>query len=165
MIVEILSFGNLSSIYSNLRPGLHKRQIAHNFGLDDRTFASWLHTFTYVRNVCAHHSRFWNKKLGVSPRDPLTPAHPFIPSMAHLPNKPTYFLLSMIIYMLNTVNPKHTFKNKLFKLLKKYPMIDVAAMGFPANWETEPLWDWNTVMKDERFFKRVIRRIKVYAKS
>jgi len=44
------------------------------------------------------------------------------------------------IYLLNIVNPNHTFKQKLENLFLKYPNVDRAAMGFPANWENEPLW-------------------------
>jgi len=46
----------------------------------------------------------------------------------------------MIIYLLNTINPNHTFKQKLESLFKKYPNVDRAAMGFPAGWENEALW-------------------------
>jgi abortive infection bacteriophage resistance protein len=77
MILEISSFGNLSNIYKNLRPGQDRRAIANYFGLDDSTFSSWLHSFTYVRNLCAHHSRFWNKRLGISPQIPISPNNIF----------------------------------------------------------------------------------------
>ena len=52
----------------------------------------------------------------------------------------TYFLLSMIIYLLNTINPTHTFKNKVIQLLQKYPDVDERAIGFPDGWEKESLW-------------------------
>jgi abortive infection bacteriophage resistance protein len=148
MILEISSFGNLSSLYSNLNPGRNKREIANYFGVDDSTFSSWLHSFTYVRNVCAHHSRLWNKRLGISPQIPTSPINTFLnhtiiyhQTTGRANNDRTYFLLSMILYLLNIINPKHKFKSKLYKLLKAYPMVDVRAMGFPANWETEPIWN------------------------
>ncbi len=57
-----------------------------------------------------------------------------------VPNNRIYFTLSMIIYLLNIINPKHSFKQKLSSLFSKYPNIDKAAMGFPADWQKEPLW-------------------------
>ncbi|GHT66809.1 peptide ABC transporter substrate-binding protein [Bacteroidia bacterium] len=39
------------------------------------------------------------------------------------------------------VNPNHTFRQKLKELFAKYPTIDVKAMGFPSNWQNEPLWE------------------------
>jgi hypothetical protein len=47
----------------------------------------------------------------------------------------------MIVYMLNIINPKHSFKQKLDALFEKYPSIDKAAMGFPIDWQEEALWD------------------------
>ncbi|WGT25886.1 Abi family protein [Pseudomonas marginalis] len=31
---------------------------------------SWLHTLTTIRNMCAHHSRLWNRELGIRPELP-----------------------------------------------------------------------------------------------
>lgn len=31
-------------------------------------------------------------------------------------------------------------KAHLIQLLDQYPMVDVKAMGFPDDWENEPLW-------------------------
>jgi abortive infection bacteriophage resistance protein len=159
MTLELTSFGSLSMLYQNLKRSHDRRNIAHYFGLDDRTFESWLHSIVYVRNVCAHHSRLWSRVMSIAPRIPLNPANPWI-SVITAPhtisgnppvilNKRTYFLLSMILYLLNTVNSNHTFKNKLLQLLTKYPMVDCKAMGFPDGWENEPLWKWNDVTRQE----------------
>jgi abortive infection bacteriophage resistance protein len=160
MTLEVCSFGNLATIYSNLNPGVPKRSIAHHFGLDDRTFVSWIHSLTYVRNVCAHHCRFWNRGLRVSAKHPLKPQFQFIPNTGDMGNRPTYYLLSMIIYLLNGINPKHTFKQKLYRLLKKYPNVQVQAMGFSDGWELEKLWNWKEVKKGERSSNQCIRWLK-----
>jgi hypothetical protein len=46
----------------------------------------------------------------------------------------------MIKYLLFSISPHNTFTQKLQSLLAQYPTIDVRAMGFPANWQNEPLW-------------------------
>ena len=137
--MEITSFGTLSILYGNLRPSQAKRTIAAYFGLADTVFASWLHCIVYVRNICAHHSRLWNKTLRIRPLMPRSPRNTFITS----PNSGTkqiYFILSIIIYLLNTVNPNHSFISRFKELLTRYPSIDIKAMGFPENWENEKLW-------------------------
>ena len=150
MMLELTSFGTLSQMYRNLKHARDRRNIANYFCLDDTTFGSWLHTIVYIRNVCAHHGRLWNRVFRISPRMPFTTSKPWI-TIATLPNpiagQPpvalndrTYFLLSMIAYLLATVDPTNTFKNKLNQLLASYPSADVAAMGFPAGWAQEPLW-------------------------
>jgi abortive infection bacteriophage resistance protein len=151
MILEISSFGNLSSFYYNLKPGLCKRLIANHFGLEENVFESWLHCLVYVRNICAHHARLWNRILSISPRIPLNPLNQWLKTVeikdpcnekGYLKvNKRTYFLLSMIIYLLNTINPNHSFSLKIKELIKKYPLTDIRAMGFTQNWESENLWN------------------------
>lgn len=71
--MEIASFGTLSILYENLQPGHAKRSIAAYFGLADKVFASWLHCIVYVRNICAHHSRLWNRSLSIRPLMPRSP--------------------------------------------------------------------------------------------
>lgn len=142
MLLEVVSFGKLSNLYSNLKPGRTKRNIARYFGLDDSTFTSWLHSFNYIRNICAHHSRFWNKTLSISPQVPLRPSNQFLNTDGYIQwrnNKPA-FGLSMILYFLNTINPNHSFKEKVNGLLEKYPEVDTSAIGFPEDWKTQELW-------------------------
>jgi len=137
--LEVTSFGALSRLYENLKAGLVKREIAKTFGLADRAFVSWLHAFVYTRNVCAHHARLWNKPMQIQPSFPRHPRHAWLTDRT-VSNNRIYYVLSMIIYLLNTVNPNHTFKQKFEKLFQKYPNVDRKAMGFPKNWQTEPLW-------------------------
>lgn len=139
MLFEITSFGSLSILYKHLTPVYEKRQIANFFGLDDQTFGSWLHCIVYLRNVCAHHSRLWNREMRIQPRIPSNPKKQWLVNRPALNNR-TYFALSMILFLLNTVNPKHRFLQKLTDLFSQYPEVDKNAMGFEAGWENEPLW-------------------------
>lgn len=137
--LEITSLGTMSILYSNLKGGRCRRQIAKYFGVADTIMVSWLHTITYVRNICAHHSRLWNKTFGIAPMMPRRTTFPFVT----LPTKGTqhvYFVLCMIQYLLNIINPSNTFRNKINVLLEEYPNIDIVAMGFPENWKEQLLW-------------------------
>ena len=66
MLTEVISMGALSRFYKLLNQAL-KGAIASDFGLGHAPMQSWLHSMTYVRNTCAHHSRFWNRRLAVRP--------------------------------------------------------------------------------------------------
>jgi len=136
---EITSFGALSMLYKNLKPGREKRDIAHYFGLSDSVFETWLHSIVYLRNVCAHHTRLWNRAMSIRPQIPKSPRKPWLNSNNIINNR-SFFILSMINYLLQTVNPKNTFRIRFKNLLTKYPNVDVRALGFPENWEQEPLW-------------------------
>ena len=48
--------------------------------------------------------------------------------------------LCYIAYWLNSINPSNTFTMDIKALLKKYPVVDPAAMGFPRGFQNELLW-------------------------
>lgn len=139
MMMEVTSFGTLSMLYANLKPGREKRYIANEFGLADSVFETWLHSFVYLRNVCAHHTRLWNRAMSIQPQIPRSPKKQWL-NNTQVKNNRIYYILSMILFLLQTVNPKHKFHIRLKALLAKYDNIDVNAMGFPNDWEKEPLW-------------------------
>lgn len=139
IILEITSFGSLSKLYKNLIPGGIKRNISDHFGLSDNVFSTWLHSIVYLRNVCAHHSRLWNRTIRITPKKPLNPRKQWLTVTLAKSDK-TFFILSMIVYLLQTVNPTNTFVVRFKKLLSDYPNIDVRALGFPTDWVQEPLW-------------------------
>lgn len=72
MAVETMSFGVLSRLYKNLNKKT-RIGIAKSVCLHDSVLESWLHALTYIRNLCAHHSRLWNRTLGITPKLPKSP--------------------------------------------------------------------------------------------
>ena len=47
---------------------------------------------------------------------------------------------SWITVVIDIVSPNNDMLEHLQALLAEYPMIDTRAMGFPQNWQDEPLW-------------------------
>ena len=137
--LEITSFGTMSILYQNLKPGHSKRDVAAAFGVSDTVFASWLHTMVYVRNICAHHARLWNRTLGVRPLMPRRPRNTFIPQPA-VGTQRTYFVLAIIRYWLNIIEPANTLPQDLAQLFSAYPSVCSGALGFPQTWQQEALW-------------------------
>lgn len=138
MTFEVSSFGTLSMMYRWLNAGRARRELARFYGLSDSVMESWLHSIVYVRNICAHHSRLWNRCLSINA---LVPRHTRLPFIS-IPRdtKRMYYALSIILYFLQTVNPQNTFALRFRQLLSRYPNVDTAAMGFPSAWRDEPLW-------------------------
>ena len=66
MVFETISFGTISYCFKFLRQP-ECREICKAFGLNHQVLASWLHSISYVRNLCAHHSRVWNRRLTIKP--------------------------------------------------------------------------------------------------
>lgn len=109
------------------------------FGLNDRTFVSWMHSIVYLRNVCAHHSRLWNRVMSIQPIVPINASKTWL-SNTQINNNRTYYMLSIILYLMQTINPNNTIVFRFKGLISEYPNIDLRAMGFPNKWENEPLW-------------------------
>ena len=138
ILAEVLPFGVITNIYSNLKTARIKKSIARRFGLQMAPFESWLTIVTLTRNSCCHHARVWNKQNTIRP---MIPNH-MIGNWITLPTDALriYFNLCIIKYFLNIISPSNDMKAKLDTLLDTYPDIDTAAMGFPRDWEEEPLW-------------------------
>ena len=74
---EIMSFGAVSNMVSGM---LRNDQIAiaRRYGVHSTVLCSWLHHLVYMRNLCAHHLRLWDRTVSISPDLPANVAawHP-----------------------------------------------------------------------------------------
>jgi len=142
-LVEVISFGTLSKIYSILKTEEQKNVIHQLKGINNAVFKNWLHSLSVVRNICAHHSRLWNKTLGVKFEVPNK-----IESFKTIKNEndkylndKLFFALSVIEYLLACIGEDEIdFKEKIKQLLHKYPQVDRKAMGFVDGWEELEVW-------------------------
>jgi len=136
MATELLSFGAVSKLYKALHPEIRQR-IAGDFRVDSQFLVSWLHVLSYVRNVCAHHKRLWNRELAVKPRFPSRSRQwPHqVPDNGRL-----YAVLTVLRHMLGVVSPNCQWRDRLFLLLDQHPTVSLDAMRFPASWRTLALW-------------------------
>lgn len=66
MATELMSFGTLSRAFAQLEPKSQKLVVG-GIGVHELVLKSWLHTTTYLRNLCAHHARLWNRELAIRP--------------------------------------------------------------------------------------------------
>jgi len=145
MCFELLTIGQLSRVYNGLKENKDKQLIANFFGLSHKVFTSWLHSLTYVRNICAHHSRLWNRDLAIEPMVLKKPKLAWVDKRFEI-NQRTFYFLCSLQYLLKSANPNNRFKQKLLELFLKYPTIPIQFMGIPSKdgillkWENEPLW-------------------------
>jgi len=139
MIAEIIPLGVLCNSFNNLTNKRLLKNIARQFGLPLPVFSSWLLLLANLRNLCGHHARLWNREIPIISHILNHPVHPWI-NTAVTDMKRVYFRICIIKYLLFTVSPNNTFTQKLKSLLEEFSTIDIRAMGFPAKWHTEPLW-------------------------
>ncbi|CAN5439271.1 Abi family protein [soil metagenome] len=140
MSLEVSSFGLLSLIFRNLKMGAEKKAVTKYYGLNDiGIIESWMHSFSNIRNVCAHHGRLWNRRLTAHIKLPTHTATPFIQNKNIYPYK-VYASLCCMKYVLDIISPGHSFTKKLNDLMSNCPLAQEKEMGFPANWKQEKFW-------------------------
>jgi abortive infection bacteriophage resistance protein len=146
MCFELVTIGELSHIYRGLNNNADKKRIADFFDVHHTVFTSWLHTLTYVRNICAHHSRLWNRDLAIEPEKLLKPKGDWIDKKFEN-NKRVFYFLCVLRYMLLRANPSNSMKQKVESLFNKYPTVPIKFLGIPSDgngnlldWKNEPLW-------------------------
>ncbi|GGE43011.1 CAAX amino protease [Psychroflexus planctonicus] len=144
--LEQTSFGALSKLYGNLKPSVQsKDSIAVEFGAVNHTYLpSWLQSIAQIRNFCAHHSRLWNRNLPGTVKLLSKPPNPWIIKTENVPKQhefqKLYIHMTLMKYLLNTIQPNNDFKRQLYQLFNKYPKVDQNALGMKLNWMEEPVW-------------------------
>ena len=138
-ISELLSFGDLSLWYKNLAKGEDRVEIAKPYGIDEQILKSVAHHLTYVRNVCAHHRRLWNREMTIQLKVPRNPEWFEKEFNADQP-KSLYNTMVMLKYLLNIISPTSRWAAQLKALLKKHDSVDRGAMGFKAGWNEQVVW-------------------------
>lgn len=152
MAVELLTFKEVSNLFSNFRQAKDTQSIELHFGLKFPVLKSWFRSLSDLRNHCAHHARVWNREFGSRPeipkRTPLNwPRLPeTIPTSAQRsgqtldPRRRLYLQLVVIQCLMSVVSPGSHWAARLVKLLERYPRISRSHMGFVPGWESELLW-------------------------
>lgn len=133
--LEVVSFGTLSKLFENFSDKHVKKIIAREFNLPQHLFLeSWIKCIAVLRNCIAHHSRIWNRKFPLKPQLPLKLNGMWV-DCSSIERAKLYAQLCCLAYLQNQIHPDNDFKQQLKSLLQTHPNVDVAAMGFPADWE------------------------------
>jgi len=128
--IEVLSFGALSKLFSNMKND-DKNQIAkRNYRAPAIYLESWLKCMSYIRNICAHYGRLYNRPLTSKPRLDRKSKQLGIDQgkiFAHL-----YVLKDLIPDRDKWLN----FIIRLEALLSEYSeVVELDRIGFPEDWE------------------------------
>lgn len=84
---------------------------------------SWLRSLNYVRNVCAHHSRLWNRNVVDQPKLPkkgAVQALDVFHGKAWLVARP-FALLCICQHLMQQINPHSSWSQRVRVLLESFP--------------------------------------------
>jgi len=134
MTAETLSFGAMSRILSFLADENVVKAIASPFGFHHKVFNQWVFSLSYLRNLCAHHNRLWNRVFSIPPK--VAKKH------RGLVTRPDRFhaFAVVIAELLHAIGNDADWVKRFDELWKRYPEIDPVAMGFPSDWRSTDFW-------------------------
>ena len=137
--VEVMSFGDLSKLYSLLPTSL-KKNIANSYDyLDEKLLTNWIHGASVLRNVCAHNGRIYNRSIPT----PITIEAEMLNHVNIITGgKFTVYPQSFFAYLLalrriSTKEAWDTFMAGFCHLVQKYDgLIELRRLGIPYQWKS-----------------------------
>lgn len=134
MMAEVMSFGTWSSLFANLKSRQVQRSICAPFDIDPRIMKSWLHSLNYLRNLCAHHSRLWNRLFSIKPMV----AKKYETQMKD--NGSFYAYAAMLRILMYVIADGSKWQYRFADLVDSYLDVPFSEMGFPEGWRKDPFW-------------------------
>jgi abortive infection bacteriophage resistance protein len=137
MLAETCSFGSMSLLFAGLK-NEDKQTVAQQFHTHHSVFKSWVHMLVYLRNLCAHHARMWNREIAIRPQIPDSDAD--FSELRKIARHRMYTALSIAHYCLRIISCNHTLHTDLLNLFADMPHIPINRMGFPKDWNKHSIW-------------------------
>ena len=136
---EIMTFGTMLTVF-NMSTRQAQKALARRYALTGRVLRSWLLTLNYVRNLCAHHARLWNRELALKPLIPDEKHDARWHGASPVSNDGMFVVLTLLHVVVRQVAPQTAWRERLFALFDRFPTIPLASMGMSADWRTHDLW-------------------------
>ncbi len=124
MAAETMTFGSISKLYQGLNFA-DQKAISKIYNIPAPVLESWLHFFTYVRNLCAHHARVWNRELAIRPKYPFK-----INKFDSIRNDRIVCFFVIVDYLFNCLDVKNNVFDDFKEILEKHTNIKIDHMGF-----------------------------------
>lgn len=141
VVTEILEFGQLVTLFS-LAPFEQRRRIADKYLARADELESWMRTAKFIRNVCAHHARLWNRRLVIRPLVRHRRSDPTL-SVVVEPAERMYSALALIAFLLRRgdfIDEIRGISHVLSSFPTDIPGVDLTHMGASLDWKHQPIW-------------------------
>lgn len=143
MTAELMDYGCMLTLFRGAETAV-KQTVAAKYGVSDNVLESWLLAGNTLRNLCAHHSRLWDRVHGTAVMIPRANKHPdwHHPVPVGQDGRRNFAQFTVLRYLLNFIAPQSGWGARLERLWTvKHPGITIRRMGFPENWKQSPIWN------------------------
>lgn len=143
-VTELMTLGEISKWFEATKDNKLKDTVARDLGLPNKEIMEGtLQLLSYVRNICAHHGRLWNRKT-VKRAPNIRNFKPDIDidrsGSQHQPRNSIYNVLVILSKTLKHQSPDTSFPQRVRTLIETRSGSQQKAMGFPSDWRTRPIW-------------------------
>lgn len=144
--IELLEFGKFCTFYNATKQAKIRERIAAHYGLKEPNFASLLNHCRHLRNICAHHSRLWNRCIYAKLTIPKKHPAELLPSLLHFPaseeveSRKLYNTYVLLTHCMKIIEPRGDWPQRLVAHLRTLPNTLIPDMGFPIDWLDRPIW-------------------------
>ncbi len=118
----------------------HHKRIANTYSLSADNLKSILEHCVYVRNLCAHHARLWNRKFTVTVQLPQNSPASVVPNLNRAEDRRLYNALVLLTHIVGVIEPAAHWSRHLTEHLLTLKPDLLPHMGFPTDWQQRPLW-------------------------
>ena len=142
---ELMTFGELSKWVQATKDNSIKSKLGHDLGLTTKEIVeSVLQVLAYVRNICAHHGRLWNrrtvKRLPKIKRFKSDLLYAQDARGRQVSDNKIYNVLVVLLHLMERQRTDSSFRDRLLDLLHTQPPENLHSMGFPKDWANRPVW-------------------------
>ncbi|KAA0876455.1 Abi family protein [Nitrincola tapanii] len=138
--VEVWDFGMMSKLYAGMKIA-DRDSIALKYGAPSGdTFASWLRSLNFIRNVSAHHSRLWNINVLERASIPTDAAY-----WQYMNNARPFYYFCLMQLMLKVICPNTRWYKRLAAVIAEFPespsrAVRIEDFGVVEGWQSWNLW-------------------------
>lgn len=140
MVSNLVSMNVLSRMLE-ASPSRICKLISEEYKLNFNVLVSFLHSLTYIRNICAHHYYLWNRNISIKPTFPnKIENHPEFHMPEKISNNRYYAVLATLKYLMDFIEPNNTLVEEFDMLLREYPDVPIDKLGIPENWKLSKMF-------------------------
>lgn len=129
-LAEIMSLGTVSQLYGNLDSSRSDvpKLVARGFDLKPYILRSWLRHLTYIRNICGHHDRFYNRVM--------TTKAGLLKADAHYDSDKEFLTFTVLKRVSERSWPDRwpDMLDGLESIARRHAGVSLVSMRFPENW-------------------------------
>lgn len=162
VICEVWDFGALATLYEGMLKD-DQDKISCKYGIQNgRIFYKWLQVLGEIRNVCAHHSRLWNRNILNVPTYPPASAYAWLSKLdTEISNEKInngisktklFSILCICSFLVKAINPNSEWVERLIELLKTLPDMSDQGLGLNSMGLDQTVLeeDWEDILRNIR---------------